>query len=140
MGSNNPAMATKKLQLFGENSSRSGVAKPVMALLRIEGAVVLALMIWAYQNLGGNWWLFAALFLVPDLFMLGYLRSNRAGAWVYNVGHTYLAPGALALLGLISGISALMPIALIWAAHIGFDRMLGYGLKDPAGFKVTHLG
>ncbi|NMM27217.1 MAG: DUF4260 domain-containing protein, partial [Glaciimonas sp.] len=31
-------------------------------------------------------------------------------------------------------------LALIWFVHIGVDRMLGYGLKYPEGFKVTHLG
>ena len=31
-------------------------------------------------------------------------------------------------------------LALIWAAHIGFDRALGYGLKYPSGFGDTHLG
>jgi hypothetical protein len=30
--------------------------------------------------------------------------------------------------------------ALIWLAHIGFDRALGYGLKYSAGFSFTHLG
>lgn len=29
---------------------------------------------------------------------------------------------------------------LIWCAHIGFDRALGYGLKYPEGFGFTHLG
>ena len=33
-----------------------------------------------------------------------------------------------------------LPFALIWAAHIGFDRTLGYGLKSDAGFAQTHLG
>ncbi|MDB5619562.1 MAG: hypothetical protein JWQ24_3800 [Tardiphaga sp.] len=31
-------------------------------------------------------------------------------------------------------------IALIWLAHIGLDRALGYGLKYVAGFRFTHLG
>ncbi|MGB8400729.1 DUF4260 family protein [Bradyrhizobium sp.] len=31
-------------------------------------------------------------------------------------------------------------IAMIWLAHIGFDRALGYGLKYQAGFGFTHLG
>lgn len=31
-------------------------------------------------------------------------------------------------------------IALVWAAHIGFDRVLGFGLKLPTGFRDTHLG
>jgi Domain of unknown function (DUF4260) len=30
--------------------------------------------------------------------------------------------------------------ALIWLAHIGFDRALGYGLKYEVGFSFTHLG
>ena len=32
-----------------------------------------------------------------------------------------------------------MQIALIWLAHIGFDRSLGYGLEYPSGFRDTHL-
>jgi hypothetical protein len=31
-------------------------------------------------------------------------------------------------------------IPLVWAAHIGFDRGLGYGLKYPSAFGDTHLG
>ncbi len=34
----------------------------------------------------------------------------------------------------------LPPIALIWAAHIGFDRLVGYGLKYSEAFGATHLG
>ena len=30
-------------------------------------------------------------------------------------------------------------VALIWLAHIGMDRLLGYGLKYPSAFKDTHL-
>ena len=33
-----------------------------------------------------------------------------------------------------------MHLALIWSAHIGFDRALGYGLKYDTGFSFTHLG
>ena len=121
-------------------AGNKAIGQSVKLMLRLEGAVVLALAAWGYQALSANWWLFAALFLVPDLFMLGNLRNNRIGAAVYNAGHTYLAPAALALLGMALGIAAALPVALIWAAHIGFDRLLGYGLKSPVGFKVTHLG
>jgi hypothetical protein len=31
-------------------------------------------------------------------------------------------------------------IALIWLAHVGFDRALGYGLKYATAFGDTHLG
>ena len=29
---------------------------------------------------------------------------------------------------------------MIWLAHIGIDRALGYGLKYSTGFGFTHLG
>jgi hypothetical protein len=140
MTSTTSPATTAELQTFGTQDRKSAITKPVGALLRGEGAVVLVLTAWAYQTLGGNWWLFAALFLVPDLFMLGYLRNKQFGAAVYNAGHTYLAPAALALVGAVLGTSVLLLIALIWAAHIGFDRLLGYGLKGPSDFKDTHLG
>jgi hypothetical protein len=80
-----------------------------------------------------------ALFLLPDLSMLGYLRSKRIGAIGYNLAHTYSAPALLAAgQWFLSG--QLSPLWLIWAAHIAFDRMLGYGLKESAGFGFTHLG
>jgi hypothetical protein len=44
----------------------------------------------------------------------------------------------LALLGLAIGPLA-YGLAAIWVAHIGFDRLLGYGLKLD-GFEQTHLG
>jgi hypothetical protein len=28
----------------------------------------------------------------------------------------------------------------VWIAHIGFDRLLGYGLKYDTAFKDTHPG
>ena len=34
----------------------------------------------------------------------------------------------------------LLQLAAIWVAHVGFDRLLGYGLKSAAGFGFTHLG
>ena len=34
----------------------------------------------------------------------------------------------------------MLSIAMIWLAHIGFDRALGYGLKYAGGFGFTHLG
>ena len=112
----------------------------VAATLRLEGGAVLAASVIGYQALGGSWWVFATLFLVPDLSMLGYLMNRRVGAFCYNLGHSYLAPAALALAGYLGEAPSLYPIALIWTAHIGFDRLLGFGLKYAAGFGVTHLG
>lgn len=79
------------------------------------------------------------LFLAPDLFMLGYLIGPRAGSAIYNVGHVLFIPVLLFLFGLATHRQTLMAVALIWLAHIFFDRLLGYGLKYPTFFKDTHL-
>jgi hypothetical protein len=34
---------------------------------------------------------------------------------------------------------AIVSLSLIWIAHIGLDRMLGFGLKYPTRFNDTHL-
>lgn len=108
-------------------------------ILQAEGAAVLALSLWAYAAMGGHWGLFAALFLAPDLFMLGYLRGPRIGSSVYNPGHTYVVALAVAALGYALAQPMLLHVGLIWVAHIGFDRMIGYGLKYGHDFKATHL-
>jgi hypothetical protein len=112
----------------------------VPVLLRAEGLVELALAALAYRYLGGTWLVFALLFLAPDVSMAGYLINPGVGARLYNVGHTYLAPALLALASSMTAMPLLLSLALIWAAHIGFDRSLGYGLKYPASFGETHLG
>jgi uncharacterized protein DUF4260 len=121
------------------SSTSTDVATDHMILLRrLEGLVALGAGIAAYVWLGQSWILFAVLFLVPDLAMLGYLRSTRFGGLAYNLVHTYVAPAVLALLGLAVGPLA-YALAAIWVAHIGLDRMLGYGLKLDS-FEQTHLG
>ena len=108
-------------------------------LLRLEGALALTLSVIAFRDVGGTWALFAVLFLVPDATMLGYLINPAVGAWIYNAGHTYLAPGALALAGLLLGQPLLYALAAIWSAHIGWDRLAGYGLKYASSFHANHL-
>ena len=109
-------------------------------LLQMEGGVVLAGAAAAFAQLGGSWTLFAVLFLTPDLSMLGYLAGPRVGAVGYNAGHSYLGPAALAAFGAAQGQTLLLQLAAIWVAHVGFDRMLGYGLKYNRAFGYTHLG
>jgi hypothetical protein len=108
-------------------------------LLRLEGALVLLAAVGAYAGAGLSWWLFAGLLLAPDVVLLGYGAGPRMGAVVYNAGHTYAVPLLLGGVALGLGHTLLGGIALIWAAHIGMDRALGYGLKSPTGFHDTHL-
>ena len=71
--------------------------------------------------------------------MAGYLAGPRAGAIAYDVVHTYVLPLGLAVAGVLAGSDLAVQLALIWLAHVGADRLLGYGLKYPTGFKDTHL-
>jgi hypothetical protein len=108
-------------------------------LLRLEGALVLLAAVGAYAAAGLSWWLFAGLLLAPDVVLLGYGAGPRMGAAVYNAGHTYAVPLLLGGAALGLGHTLLGGVALIWVAHIGMDRALGYGLKLPTGFHDTHL-
>jgi hypothetical protein len=114
------------------------VLPPVRRILQLEGALLLLALIAAYWRLHANWIVFVVLLLFPDLAMLGYLRGTRLGAWCYNAFHTFSGP---LLLGVLSiRFAMLVPLAIIWAAHIAMDRALGYGLKYEDSFGHTHLG
>jgi len=108
-------------------------------LLHVEGAVMLIVAVFTFWMTQGNWILFAMLLLAPDLAMLGYLGGPRVGAATYNLFHTYLLPAVLLVLSVPAFSSWMMHVALIWFAHIGGDRLLGYGLKYATAFKDTHL-
>ena len=92
-----------------------------------------------YFDQGFQWWLFALLLLAPDLGMLGYALGRRAGAVAYDVAHLEALPLALAVGGFLGGSDLALQLGLIWLAHIGMDRAIGYGLKYPTHFKDTHL-
>jgi hypothetical protein len=111
------------------------------AFLRAEGlAVAVAALVLYVDGDYALWALFAVL-LTPDLSFGAYLAGPRVGAAVYDLAHTYVFPVALAAACLVAGGAGLpVQIALIWAAHIGGDRALGFGLKYPTAFKDTHLG
>jgi hypothetical protein len=107
--------------------------------LRLEGLVALGLTTYLYVNVGGSWLLFGALFFVPDISFAGYLAGARVGATMYNLAHSYVGPLTLAGAFFVSERPELL-LALVWGAHVGFDRALGYGLKYPTAFGDTHLG
>jgi hypothetical protein len=108
-------------------------------ILQAEGAAVFAVTLLVYAKAHFHWWLFALLILAPDLFMLGYLMNVRIGTAVYNLVHTSIGPIVLLLAGALFGAPQLYPFGVIWAAHLGFDRMLGFGLKYPTRFNDTHF-
>jgi hypothetical protein len=113
-------------------------SRPVV-LLRIEELALLTGAVFIFAHVHVSWWLFALLFLAPDLFMLGYLANPRLGAATDNLGHLLLVPIALIFFGYTAGRPLLCAIGAIWSSHIALDRLLGYGLKYPGEFKDTHL-
>jgi Domain of unknown function (DUF4260) len=124
-----------------ESASATGtVSGGLRTLLRLEGLTLFAGMTLLYAVWGGSWWIYAVLFLAPDLSFAGYFGGPQVGAVVYNAAHSYMAPVTLMTLGFGFASPLTLSIALIWMAHIGLDRALGYGLKYFAGFTHTHLG
>ncbi|MFZ4453918.1 DUF4260 domain-containing protein [Salibacterium aidingense] len=108
-------------------------------LLHGEGFVVFALSLYLYGSLSFSWILFIILLLAPDLSMIGYMGNDKVGAVVYNIFHTYILSIGVAAAGMVFSFPAVLAVGLIWSAHIGMDRMIGFGLKYPESFKDTHL-
>jgi hypothetical protein len=123
------------------NTGAAGAATGgVKTVLRLEGLTLFAGMVVLYGAWEGSWWVFAILFLAPDLSFLAYLSGPKFGALIYNAAHSYLGPMTLMTAGFGFEEPLTLSVAMIWLAHIGFDRALGYGLKYTAGFGFTHLG
>ena len=120
-------------------SAHSVIGEP-KAWLRLEGLVVLALAIGLFFTTHEPWWLIPLIIFLPDLFMIGYLGNTRIGGFLYNLGHTYLLPAIVCAVSLWQRSDFGLAIGLLWFAHIGMDRVGGYGLKYPDSFKHTHLG
>jgi len=109
-------------------------------ILRLEGLILFAAGLAAFLYLKQSVWIFAGLFLVPDLSMAAYFAGPKRGAVIYNIFHATVAPLLLAIYAVLSGELLAQILASIWLAHIGLDRALGYGLKYEADFRDTHLG
>jgi hypothetical protein len=108
--------------------------------LKLEDAGILLAAIYLCFHVDARWYVFAGMALAPDLGMLGYLAGPRVGAVTYNLTHIQTVPLALGLVALTTANPVLEAIALVWIAHIAFDRLAGYGLKLPTAFTDTHLG
>jgi hypothetical protein len=112
----------------------------VNAILRSEAlaALVAGVVIWM-ANDGSLFWLVPVL-LVPDLSAVGYLVNARVGAVTYNVVHNWTIAAIALGLGWWLDSRFLVLSGAVLLAHVGLDRVLGYGLKLPSGFQDTHLG
>ncbi|MBP1930966.1 DUF4260 domain-containing protein [Ammoniphilus resinae] len=108
-------------------------------ILKLEGLAVLILCLYFYSTYGFSWGIFLLFLLLPDLSMLGYIMNVRVGAAAYNLFHTYLVSILPLVWGIVTKSDWSIMVGLIWTAHIGMDRLLGYGLKYTTHFKDTHF-
>ena len=114
------------------------MSKPGL-LLRIEGLTVLGTAVTLYAQSDFSWWTFALLLLAPDLAMVGYVVNKQVGSILYNMFHIYPLPTLLILISFLVNAPIALQLGLIWLAHIGMDRIFGYGLKYSTDFKTTHM-
>ena len=122
------------------DGDKAGARGGVRRLLRLEGLALLLAALGLFAKTSGDWRLFALLFLVPDVSFAFYLFGPRAGSFAYNMMHSTLGPLILAAAVFPLHLPVALAVTLIWFAHIGLDRALGYGLKYATGFGDTHLG
>lgn len=119
--------------------TQSTVSGGVNYLLRLEGFTMFVFTLMSYEFLQFDWGTFVLLFFIPDLALFAYIAGPRAGAVCYNATHTYILPLILFATGFFRNNVDVESWAIVWMAHIGFDRSLGFGLKYSRGFRYTHL-
>jgi hypothetical protein len=109
---------------------------------RVEGAVVFAagVILVLHEPAWLPWWARLLVFFAPDLGFVGYAFGPRRGSVFYNATHVYGLGAILIALGASLSLPICVAVGALWLAHAGLDRMLGYRLKSPEGFSVTHLG
>ncbi len=107
-------------------------------LLQAEGLLVLVAALALFFD-GKQSWAWLLLFLWPDVSFVAFAAGPRVGAAAYNLLHTTVLPLSLGIAAILADSRAAAAFALVWLAHIGLDRLLGYGLKYPTAFKDTHL-
>lgn len=109
---------------------------------RTEGAGVMLAAFGLYVHVGADlaWWIALLLILAPDLGFAGYVFGPKIGARAYNVLHLYALGAGMLVIGLVAHMPVAAATGALWLAHVGFDRMLGYGLKSEESFNLTHLG
>ena len=110
------------------------------ALVRLEDLALATLAAYLFVMLGYPWWLLAALFLVPDVSMIGYAFSPRIGAILYNVIHHRGTAIVIFGIGVLVHQPLIEAAGLVLLFHSSADRALGYGLKHFDSFRDTHLG
>ncbi len=110
-----------------------------IVILRAEGlayALVSGALLWQSDPALAT---IVIVLIAPDLAIAAYAAGPVIGAAAYNAAHSTVGPLLLGGLGLFAGSRITVEVALLWLAHVGVDRALGFGLKHRTGFDDTHL-
>jgi hypothetical protein len=109
-------------------------------LLKLESLSTIFFSFTIFITTRFQWWLYPALFFLPDISMVGYLVNSKAGAFLYNLFHHQGIAILIFVAGYIISAEYLEAAGLILLGHSALDRMLGFGLKYNDSFNHTHLG
>ena len=116
-------------------------SKLLRMIVSLEYAVAAVFVMVFFVVVGRfDWWWMIVLFLIVDISAVGYALGSKVGAFTYNLGHSLVGPGLLAVAYIFTTNEAVLFVTLIWLFHIFVDRALGYGLKHDTSFNHTHLG
>jgi hypothetical protein len=116
-----------------------GTSRRTMYLL--VGAALTAFALVEMIRFGGSTWWALLFVILPDIALaygaapgLEQGRLHPRAVRFYNAVHSFWIPLALMLVGLW-----LPPLVLtsgvVWAAHIAWDRGLGYGIRTREGYQ-----
>jgi hypothetical protein len=109
-------------------------------VLKLEELAMLILCVVSLYSQQCSWWCYLLLLIAPDISALGYLVSNRVGAFCYNLFHHKGVAIALFLVGYFIDNNIISITGVLIFGHASMDRFFGFGLKTKEGFKFTHLG
>lgn len=109
------------------------------SLIRLEEVALFILSIYLFALLNFSWWWFPLLLLIPDVSMVGYIMTNKVGAFFYNIVHHRGIAILIFIIGAVSEQSIIQLIGIMLFAHSTIDRIFGFGLKFADNFKHTHL-
>jgi hypothetical protein len=102
-------------------------------LIKLEEMGLVLLSFYLFLALDYAWWWFPLLFFVPDVSLIGYFISKKAGARTYNVIHHKALSVALYLLGSVMQMPAFQLAGLVLLGHSSLDRVLGFELQPTEG-------
>lgn len=99
-------------------------------LLKAEELAEALVALVVFAHLPYAWWVLPALFLLPDLSMVGYGAGPRVGAWCYNFAHHKALALAVGTAGWWFGQPVLLLAGTVLLFHSAFDRLLGYAASS----------